>query len=64
MITCHIIYYLKKWRNYYYYENEGWEHINAQMAWFLHIRTQRGGIAGRDSKIASSNGKPIGLWLL
>jgi hypothetical protein len=64
MITGHIIYYLRKWRNYYRYENEGWEHINAQMAWFHHTRTQRGGSAGIDSKIASSKEKPIGLWLL
>jgi hypothetical protein len=32
MITGHIIYYLRKWRNHYRYENEGWEHITAQMA--------------------------------
>jgi hypothetical protein len=43
MITGHIIYYLRKWINYYHYENEGWEHINAQMEWFHHNRTQRGG---------------------
>jgi hypothetical protein len=41
MITGHIIYYLRKWRNYYRYENGGWEHINAQMAWFHHNITQR-----------------------
>jgi hypothetical protein len=64
MITGHIIYYLRKWRNYYRYGNEGWEHINAQMAWFHHNRTQRVASAGRDSNIASSKGKPIGLWLL
>jgi hypothetical protein len=64
MITGHIIYYLRKWRNYYCYENEGWEHTHAQMAWFHHNRTQRGGSAGRDSNVASSKGKPIGLWLL
>jgi hypothetical protein len=64
MITGHIIYYLRKWRNYYRYENEGWEHINAQMAWFHHNRTQRGGSAGKDSKVSSSEGKPIGIWLL
>jgi hypothetical protein len=64
MITGHIIYYLRKWRNFYRYENEGREHINAQMAWFRHNRTQRVGSAGRDCKIASSKGKPICLWLL
>jgi hypothetical protein len=64
MIIGHIIYNLRRWRNYYRYENEGWEHMNAQMAWFHHNRTQRGGSAGRDSKIASSKGKTIGLWLL
>jgi hypothetical protein len=59
-----LFYYLRKWRNYYRYENQGWEHINAQMTWFCHNITQRGGSAGRDSKIASSKVKPIGLWLL
>jgi hypothetical protein len=29
IINGHIIYYLIKWRNYYRYKNEGWEHINA-----------------------------------
>jgi hypothetical protein len=64
MITGHIIYYLRKWRNYYRYENEGWEHINAQMAWFHYKRTQRGGSAGKDSNVSSSKGKSIGLWLM
>jgi hypothetical protein len=36
MITGHIIHYLRKWRNYYWYENEGWEHIHAQMVWVHH----------------------------
>jgi hypothetical protein len=64
MITGHIIYYLRKWINYYRYKNERWEHINAQIAWFCHSRTQRGGSTGRDSKVAISKGKTIGLWLL
>jgi hypothetical protein len=51
MITGNIIYYLGKWRNYYRYENEGWGHINAQMAWFRHNITQRGGSAGKDSNV-------------
>jgi hypothetical protein len=56
MITGQIICYL--------YKNEGWEHINAQMAWFHHNRAQRGGSAGRDRKVEISKGKPIRLWLL
>lgn len=64
IITGHLMYYLRKWRNFYRYENEGWEHLNSSIAYYYFNRTQRGGSAGALSKEASSKILPIGLWFL
>jgi hypothetical protein len=64
IITGHLMYYLRKWRNFYRYENEGWEHLNSSIAYFYFNRTQRGGSAGTLSCEASQKVRPIGLWFL
>jgi hypothetical protein len=64
IITGHLMYCLRKWRNFYRYENEGWEHLNASIAYYYFNRKQRGGSAGALSKEASSKILPIGLWFL
>jgi hypothetical protein len=64
IITGHLMYYLRKWSNFYWYENEGWEHLNSSIAYFYFNRTQRGGSAGTLSCEASQKVRPIGLWFL
>jgi hypothetical protein len=58
------MYYLRKWRNFYRYENGGWEHLNSSIAYYYFNRTQRGGSTCALSKEASSKIMPIGFWFL
>jgi hypothetical protein len=64
IITGHLMYYLRKWRSFYWYENEGWEHLNYSIAYFYFNKTQMGGSAGTLSCEASQKVRPIGLWFL
>jgi hypothetical protein len=64
VITGHLMYYLRKWRNFYIYENERWEHLNSSIPYYYFNRTQMSGSAGALSKEASSKILPIGLWFL
>jgi hypothetical protein len=39
MTSGHIVYYLKYWRNFYDYSNQGWEHFNSQYR-YIYIATE------------------------
>jgi hypothetical protein len=42
IITGHLMYYLRKWRNFYRYESQGWEHLNSSIAYFTSTELKGG----------------------
>jgi hypothetical protein len=63
MTSGHIMYYLKYWRNFYRYSNQGWKQFNSQYRYIYCHRTQKGGSSGTHGE-SGSKMKPIGLWFL
>jgi hypothetical protein len=63
MTSGHIVYYLKHWRNFYCYSNQGSEKFNSQYRYIYCHRTQKGGSSGTHGE-SGSKMKPIGLWFL
>jgi hypothetical protein len=63
MTSGHIVYYLKYWRNFYRYSNQGWEQFISQYRYIYCHRTQKGGSSGTHGE-SGSKMKPIGLWFL
>jgi hypothetical protein len=59
----HIAFYLRKWKNLYRYQNQGWEHLNLQITYVFHHRTQYGGHSG-NTRGGSLKTWPLGMWML
>jgi hypothetical protein len=54
----HIDFYLRKWKNMYRYQNQGWEHLHLQITYVFHHLTQHGGHSG------NTRGRSLKTWPL
>jgi hypothetical protein len=43
LVSGHITFYLRKWKNLYRYQKQGWEHLHLQFTYAFHHRTHHGG---------------------
>ena len=50
----HYLYFLLKYRNMYWYPQQGWENINGRIKKIFHDNTQKGGSQGGSSKLVPS----------
>ena len=60
--SMHLAFYLRRYRNLYRYQNQGWEHMNHLLKRFFLTRTQRGGRCGKGNTRASKV-RSLGRWL-
>jgi hypothetical protein len=63
LYSGHVAFCLRKWKNLYRYQNQGWEHLNLQITYVFHHRTQHGGHSGNTSG-RSLKTWPLGMWML
>ena len=50
----HLYHFLKKWRNLYCYQQQGWEKKNGIIALFVNRRTRKGGAGGKHGPMHTS----------
>ena len=63
----HVLYYMKKWKNLYRYEQEGWESLNALIKYVYFHHTKRGGYDSKDANDniqVSSRVGALGKWIV
>jgi hypothetical protein len=58
----HLTYYLRHYRNFFHFSQQGFESLNAMLKQMFFWRMQRGGNGGKKDEI-NSKSKPIGCWL-
>jgi hypothetical protein len=58
----HLYHYLKRWRNLYRYQQQGWEKKNGVIASFVNRRTRRGGAGGKHGPAHTSRVLPVMKW--
>jgi hypothetical protein len=46
LMTGHVVYFLRLWRIFYRYSNQGWGYLNSQYRYVYCHRTQRCGLSG------------------
>jgi hypothetical protein len=63
LYSGHIDFYLRKWKNLYRYQHQGWEHLNLQITYVFHHCTQHGGHIGNTSGMILKTW-PLGMWTL
>ena len=62
IISGHVTYFLKMWKNLYRYSQQGWEAVNSLIQSYFFRRTQMGGYNGSKTK-AQSKLESIGDYL-
>jgi hypothetical protein len=63
LASGHVDFHLRKWKNLYRYQNQGWEHLNLQIKYVFHHRNQHGGHSG-NTKGRSLKTWHLGMWVV
>jgi hypothetical protein len=58
----HLYHFLKKWRNLYRYQQQGWKKKNGIIALFVNRRTRKGGAGGKHGPTHTSRVMPVMQW--